>query len=99
MRFLLMEALNHFTLEGSMSYGPVAARWETRSLRARLLAVIFVMVSPLAAQEGQDLGAPDPCFESCHAGAMEMLENGFPLWAAKVGYSGCMQITCGADMG
>ena len=69
-----------------------------RSLRARLLAVILVTVSPLAAQD-QDLGAPDPCFESCHAGAMEMLEDGYPLWAAKVGFRGCMQVTCGADMG
>jgi hypothetical protein len=77
----------------------VLAWLETRSLRARLLAVILVTVSPLAAQETQDLGAPDECFEGCHAGAMEMLENGYPLWAAKVGFSGCMQITCGADMG
>lgn len=79
----------------------VLAWLEPRSLRARLLAVILVAVSPLAAQEGQDqdLGAPDPCFESCHAGAMEMLEDGFPLWAAEVGFSGCMQITCGAGMG
>lgn len=65
---------------------------------------VLEMVSPLAAQETQDqemqdLGAPDPCFESCHAGAMEMLEDGFPLWAAKVGFRGCMQVTCGADMG
>lgn len=79
----------------------VLAWLEPRSLRARLLAVILVTVSPLAALEtqDQDLGAPDPCFESCHAGAMEMLEDGFPLWAAKVGFRGCMQITCGADMG
>ena len=76
----------------------VLAWLDPRSLRARLLAVILVTVSPLAAQD-QDLGAPSPCFVSCHEGAMEMLEDGYPLWAAKVGFRGCMQITCGYDMG
>lgn len=61
------------------------------------LAVIVVGLPPLAAQ-AQDSGPTSSCFDSCHAGAMEMLEDGYPLWAAKVGYKGCMQISCGYDM-
>ena len=61
------------------------------------LAVMAVGLPPLVAQ-AQDSGATSSCFDFCHDGAMEMLENGYPMWAVQVGYKGCMQISCGYDM-